>query len=70
MEKSTFLFARPSFLEGLARAFDFGGTLQEYNLSRTGAEADLRALQADVQAVGEDLKEAVRLVMKERAVTR
>lgn len=28
---SDFLFARPSFWEGLGRLIDFGGTLTEFN---------------------------------------
>jgi len=36
---STFLFARPSFLEGVARVMDLGGTMQVYNNSKT--EKDL-----------------------------
>jgi len=39
---STFLFARPSFLEGVARVMDLGGTLQVYNNSKTEKEADLK----------------------------
>jgi hypothetical protein len=42
-----FLYARPSFLEGLARIFDFGGTLNEYNQSLTPKQADFLALRAD-----------------------
>ena len=37
--RSDFLFARPSFIEGLARIFDFGGTLNEYNTSILTDEA-------------------------------
>ena len=55
---STILFARPSFLEGVARIFDFSGILSTYNTSRYPAEADARAVRADWQAVGDDLWEA------------
>jgi hypothetical protein len=51
---STFLFARPSFAEGMARALDFGGTLQEYNRSITPEQADNIALAADIEAVNAD----------------
>lgn len=53
---SDFLFARPSFLEGLARIFDFSGSLNEYNQSRTPAEADYIALKMDCRAVGLDIQ--------------
>ncbi len=56
---SEFLFARPSFLEGIARIVDFGGFLNEYNTSETPQEADFRALAADWQVVGDDLRTAM-----------
>jgi hypothetical protein len=54
-EYSYFLFARPSFVEGMARVLDFGDTLSEYNQSLTPREADYLALKSDWAAVGEDL---------------
>lgn len=57
---SEFLFARPSFLEGIARLVDFGGFLNEYNTSNTPDEADFRAIAADWQVVGDDLRAAMR----------
>lgn len=59
-ESSTFfLFARPSFIEGVARIVDLGGTLSIYNESGTPEDADLSALFSDWKAVGEDLKSAI-----------
>lgn len=52
---STFLFARPSFSEGVARLIDFGNTLSEYNASPTSEEADARAFRADMMAVDMDM---------------
>lgn len=57
---SSFLFARPSFIEGMARIWDFAGTLNVYNRSATPELADARAFQADWAAVGQDLWAAVR----------
>ena len=57
--KSRFLFARPSFMEGMARVVDLGGTLQVYNSSATPKEADQRAILADWLAVGEDIHAAM-----------
>lgn len=57
---SDFLFARPSFVEGAARILDFGNTLQEYNGSETEAEADTRAIQADVCSIAADFWQAIR----------
>ena len=57
-DKSTFLFARPSFIEGIARVMDLGATMQAYNNSKTEKEADLKALRKDWEAVGEDVVSA------------
>ena len=56
---STFLFARPSVVEGAARIFDFAGALNQYNTTLTGEEADRRALEADWRAVGDDIQHAI-----------
>lgn len=60
-----FLYARPSFLEGVARLFDFGGTLQTYNDSDSVEEADRIALAMDLQAIGEDMRTAIQLFVEE-----
>ena len=54
-----FLYARPSFIEGIARVADMLGTLQEYNVSSSDQTADLRGIRADWEAVGEDLLNAL-----------
>lgn len=56
---SDFLFARPSFAEGVARLVDFSGTLNQYNSSPSSQEADELALWADWCAVGEDMQSAL-----------
>lgn len=56
---SDFLFARPSFIGGMARILDFGGTLNMYNESPNEAIADLRALAEDWRAVGNTLRSAL-----------
>jgi hypothetical protein len=53
-----YLFARPSILEGIGRNIDLFGVLNTYNFSRTGAEADLKALRNDWQVVYNDLFKA------------
>ena len=54
-----FLFARPSFIGGIARTLDFGGTLNAYNDSPSGEIADFRALSEDWKAVGNALRSAL-----------
>ena len=61
-EYSSFLFARPSFFEGMSRLLDFGNTLDEYNRSPTPEQADSIALGCDWRRVGLDIQEAIRAV--------
>ena len=62
--RSDFLYAKPSFLEGVARLVDFGGTLNEYNFSQTGEEADARAIWIDWAIVGQDMRRVMARVME------
>lgn len=55
MGYSDFLFARPSFIGGMARVIDIGSTLNMYNESGNSKEADFRAMRQDWEAVGSDL---------------
>ena len=59
--KSKFVYARPSFIRGVARLFDFGGTLNTYHYlqDEDPAEADARAIASDWQAVGKDIADAI-----------
>ena len=57
--RSDFLFARPSFIEGIARMVDLAGSLNTYNSVPTAEEADGRALYEDWKAVGHDLRVAL-----------
>jgi len=57
---TSFLFAPPSFTEGMGRILDFGDTLTEYNTSPSPDEADANAILADWCAVGCDLSEVMR----------
>ncbi|AFY68994.1 hypothetical protein Pse7367_0692 [Thalassoporum mexicanum PCC 7367] len=58
-ELSSFLFARPSFAEGVARIIDLGNTLNQYNVSPTPEEADSIALESDWMVIGRDLNNAM-----------
>jgi hypothetical protein len=57
--KTGFLFADPSFAQGLASVMDLGGTLLVYNDSKTAQEADARAIATDWAIVGEDISSAI-----------
>ena len=56
---SSFLFARPSLIEGIARIMDMRGTLNEYNASDTGAVADAIAIWMDWRMIGQDIHGAM-----------
>lgn len=57
--KSFYLFAEPSFIEGMIRVIDFKGTINIYNDSEIPKEADFRALENDWRVVGDDLKDSI-----------
>ncbi len=58
-QKTGFLYARPSFIEGMSRLIDFGNTLQIYNSPLSPQQADFLALSADWSVVGDDLRNAM-----------
>ncbi len=68
MENSDFLFAKPSFVEGMARSLDLYGVLQEYNKSRDGNEADAWALFNDFKSVGADIEKATKEFAKSNPI--
>ena len=53
-----FLYAEPSFIEGIARIFDFTGTLNVYNISPTGEIADELAMCMDWVQTSDDIRSA------------
>ena len=61
-----FLFARPSFIGGMASALDIRGTLITYNDSGTPENADINALRQDWRAVGDSLKQAFAKIESEQ----
>lgn len=62
MGKSDFLFATPGFFTGMGRTIDLSGLLESssYNFSATPKDADLWAIAQDWNAVGQDLRRAVK----------
>jgi hypothetical protein len=65
---SSFLFARPGFTEGCARILDFGSTLNEYNRSLNGAQADQLALWADWTLSCRSLHDAIKAALRVKEV--
>jgi hypothetical protein len=63
--ESFYLFARPSFIEGIGRIFDIAGTLNEYNSSLSGVQADRLAFKADVASLRRDIAIARQQILSE-----
>ena len=57
--QSDFLVATPSFATGAGRLLDWWGLYDLYNISRTGHEADAKAMFADWRIVGQDINDAM-----------
>lgn len=53
-----FLFAKPTFIDGIMSIVDLFAVAPEYNTSKTTAEADRNAYKADVAALRKDMKNA------------
>jgi hypothetical protein len=56
---TNFLFVRPSFLSGIAKLFDFAGSLKEYNTSPSPQIADSLAFLSDWKALGSDFFDVI-----------
>lgn len=55
ISKTDFLLPKNNFLAGFGSVLNIAGSYFEYNSSKTGNEADLKALFSDWLNVGEDL---------------
>lgn len=60
---SDYLFARPSFIEGVARNVDLFASLNDYNYSSSSEEADRRAQFEDIKALMNDMAVAESAVL-------
>ena len=56
--QTDFLFAQPSFWSGAARLLDLWGKFDNYNVSQSPEEADMRALYSDWRITGQDLRDS------------
>lgn len=57
--QSDFLVAAPTFWSGAGRLLDWYGVYDSYNISRSGREADTKAMFADWRIVGQDINDAM-----------
>ena len=64
-DDTCFLFADPSFLSGMAGVMDITGSLLIYNSSKTGADADTRAIASDWAVIGSHISDAAKALEEE-----
>lgn len=63
VSRATFLFSMPSTLDGMAEIFNVPGNNHvQYSTSRSGAEADRRALTQDWAAYADEMRMAAKRV--------
>lgn len=65
IKKSSTVLPSNSFWVGVGSIFNISGKYFDYNTSKTGREADVKALRRDWEMVGEDIKEAERKIKEE-----
>jgi len=58
-----FLFSTPTYLSGASNIFNIGGNFYDYNISKSEAEADCKAIRNDFNIVGRDLENASSKIM-------
>lgn len=63
MSTSDFLFAKPSFIDGVASVIDLFGMLPDYNESEDAQASDARAMRADCLALQSDAHIAFQTVI-------
>jgi hypothetical protein len=63
--KTSFLFPTPSFLSGVGSVLDIFGRPGPFNYSRSGVEADCKALYSDYKMIGQDIEDAILVFVAE-----
>ncbi len=59
MGHTDFLYKSEGFFDGAAACIDLFGDFQNYNYSKNGSEADVKALYHDMQALRGDAEAAL-----------
>lgn len=61
-----FLFSTPTYLSGASNIFNIGGNFYDYNVSKSEAEADCKAIRNDFNMIGNDLDYAISEVIDKK----
>ena len=59
MDRSDYLFTRPSFIKGVSKILSINGYNPQYNDSKSSVEDDLKALKSEWLVVGKYMKGAL-----------
>lgn len=57
------LYPVPSFIDGMAMALDYSGTMPEFTHDKNPSEADAKAIASDWAAVANDFTNAIRRII-------
>lgn len=57
--KTTNLFPESSFITGMGSAFNLAGNFYDINYSKSGIEADCKAIENDWEMIGQDMMTAI-----------
>lgn len=63
--RTDFLFPMPNFWYGLGSVLDLGGSIGPFSYSRSGKEADFKAIYSDYRMIGQDIEDAMRVLEAE-----
>lgn len=64
IRQSSRLYANSNFVIGMGSIFNIVGEYFNYNYSKSGAEADNKAIKRDWEIVGEDLSNSISILEK------
>ena len=64
--RTDFLFSTPSFLSGVGSAINLFGDFYRFNGSENGETADRIAIECDFRMIGQDLRNAVDMIVQEK----
>ncbi|MEQ1733108.1 MAG: hypothetical protein ABL940_05510 [Bacteroidia bacterium] len=60
-KRTDFLFPKRNFWSGFSSVLNIYGNPNKFNSSKTGEEADCKAIKSDWEMIGEDFKYAIHI---------
>lgn len=59
IKRTDFLLPKRDFWTGFSSVLDIFGTKKKFNTSKSGAEADYKAIRNDWEMIGQDIKNSL-----------